>query len=255
MLFRSGHIATSTLLNAHVTKVSDTEISGYFDTAGRVWGGVDVAKVYFVIQFNKPMEILNGWVGDKKEMGVGHFAGSSELITVPGSSFKQSPSSGVEVCFGSFKAGDELLLKTAISYVSEKNARENIERECTHWNFDQVRLESRDIWNEWLGKIDVQGGSSQQKIKFYTDLWHVLLGRHKIDDSNGDYPDYLSGGKRIGKQTRIHTIAPKYQVRTLPKDEKGMSRFHMYNSDALWLLGCILSSFLPIRLANSSRRT
>ena len=51
-----GHIATSTLLNAHVTKVSDTEISGYFDTAGRVWGGVDVAKVYFVVQFNKPIE-------------------------------------------------------------------------------------------------------------------------------------------------------------------------------------------------------
>lgn len=48
-----GHIATSTLLNAHVTKVNDTEISGYFDTAGRVWGGVDVAKVYFVVQFDK----------------------------------------------------------------------------------------------------------------------------------------------------------------------------------------------------------
>ena len=78
-----GHIATSTLLNAHVTKVSDMEISGYFDTAGRVWGGVDVAKVYFVVQFNKPIEALNGWVGDKKEMGVGHFTGSSELITVP----------------------------------------------------------------------------------------------------------------------------------------------------------------------------
>ena len=75
----------------------------------------------------------------------------------------------------------------------------------------------------------------KQKTKFYTDLWHVLLGRHKIDDSNGEYPDYLSGGERIGKQTRIHTIAPKFQVRTLPKDKTGKSRFHMYNSDALWL--------------------
>lgn len=66
-------------------------------------------------------------------------------------------------------------------------------------------------------------------------MWHVLLGRHKIDDSNGEYPDYLSGGERIGKQTRIHTIAPKFQVRTLPKDKTGKSRFHMYNSDAIWL--------------------
>ena len=105
-------------------------------------------------------------LGDKKEMGVGHFTGSSELITVPKSSFKQSPSSGVEACFGSFKAGDELLLKTAISYVSEENARENIERECKHWDFDQVKSASERIWNEWLGKIDVQGGSFQQKTKF-----------------------------------------------------------------------------------------
>ena len=230
-----GHIATSTLLNAHVTKVNDTEISGYFDTAGRVWGGVDVAKVYFVVQFDKPMDALNGWVGDRKETDINSLIGSPELITVPKSSFKQSPSSGVEACFGSFKAGDELLLKTAISYVSEENARENIERECKHWDFDQVKSASERIWNEWLGKIDVQGGSFQQKTKFYTDLWHILLGRHKIDDSNGEYPDYLSGGERIGKQTRIHTIAPKFQVRTLPKDKTGKSRFHMYNSDALWL--------------------
>ena len=40
-----GHIATSTLLNAHVTKVNVTETPGYCDTAGRVRGGVDVAKV------------------------------------------------------------------------------------------------------------------------------------------------------------------------------------------------------------------
>ena len=190
---------------------------------------------YFVVQFDKPMDALNGWVGDRKETDINSLIGSPELITVPKSSFKQSPSSGVEACFGSFKAGDELLLKTAISYVSEENARENIERECKHWDFDQVKSASERIWNEWLGKIDVQGGSFQQKTKFYTDLWHVLLGRHKIDDSNGEYPDYLSGGERIGKQTRIHTIAPKFQVRTLPKDKTGKSRFHMYNSDAIWL--------------------
>lgn len=99
-------------VDAHVTKVNDTEISGYFDTAGRVWGGVDVAKVYFVVQFDKPMDALNGWVGDRKETDIKSLIGSPELITVPKSSFKQSPSSWRRACFGSFKAGDELLLKT-----------------------------------------------------------------------------------------------------------------------------------------------
>ena len=69
-----------------------------------------------------------------------------------------------------------------------------------------------------------------KKIKFYTDLWHVLLGRHKIDDVNGDYPDYTEG-ERHGS----HTIGAKFKLRTLPKDSNGQVKYHMYNSDAFWL--------------------
>ena len=65
-----GHISTSTMVNAHVTKITDQEISGYFDTTGRVWGGVDVAKVYFVIKLERPLVQLNAWVGDNKENDV-----------------------------------------------------------------------------------------------------------------------------------------------------------------------------------------
>lgn len=230
-----GHISTSTMVNAHVTKITDQEISGYFDTTGRVWGGVDVAKVYFVIKLERPLVQLNAWVGDNKENAVSSFVGSPEIIEIPNSSFKQSPTSGVELAFGNIKAGESILLKTSVSYVSESNARENIEKECNHWIFNEVRDNAYSVWNEWLGKIEVKGGDDEQRSKFYTDLWHILLGRHKIDDYNGEYPDYLSGGKRIGTQTRIHTISPKFQVQTLPKDVKGQSKFHMYNSDALWL--------------------
>jgi predicted alpha-1,2-mannosidase len=81
-----------------------------------------------------------------------------------------------------------------------------------------------------LGKIEVKGGTEAQKIKFYTDLWHVLLGRHKLDDYSGDYPDYTEG-ERKGSQT----INAKLKIRTLPKKDNGESKFHMYNSDALWL--------------------
>lgn len=235
LIHLGGHIATSTMINAHVSQVSDTEVAGYFDTAGRVWGGVDVARVYFVVRFSRPMRGLNSWVGEQKASHVTEMQGSSELIAVKGSSFKQSPNAGVEVEFDSVAAGEQLLVKTAVSYVSIDNARENMEQECAHWDFDQVRATARDTWNEWLGKIEVKGGNSDQRTKFYTDLWHVLLGRHKIDDINGAYPDYLTGGKRIGTATRIHTIAPTYKARILPKDKQGNVRHHMYNSDALWL--------------------
>jgi putative alpha-1,2-mannosidase len=74
-------------------------------------------------------------------------------------------------------------------------------------------------WNEWLGKIDVKGGDEKTRVKFYTDLWHVLLGRHKIDDVIGDYPSFMGEDR----------------VLTVPLNEEGQPRFHMYNSDALWL--------------------
>lgn len=235
LLNLGGHVATSTMINAKAFKTADNEISGYFDTAGRVWGGVDKARVYFVVQFERPFETLNSWKGAQKQWNIEEMEGDSELKSVSGSSFKQSLTSGVEVDMGEREAGDQVLLKASVSYVSIENARENIMKECKHWDFDGVKQASCDIWNEWFGKIDVNGGEYRQKIKFYTDLWHVLLGRHKVDDSNGQYPDYLIGGKRIGTQTRIHTINPEFHVRTLPKDSEGNSIHHMYNSDALWL--------------------
>ncbi|MDO4163262.1 MAG: GH92 family glycosyl hydrolase [Bacteroides sp.] len=235
LLSLGGHIATSTMINAYAYAVDSTEIAGYFDTTGRVWGGVDIARVYFVVRFNRPFQALNSWLGDKKAYHIKQMKGSSEVIEVPGSSFKQSLTTGMESNFGYMEAGNQLLMKTAVSFVSIENARENMDKECSHWNFDEVRQEAQDKWNHWLSRIEVKGGTDAQKTKFYTDLWHVLLGRHKIDDYNGEYPDYLTGGERIGKATRIHTLHPHYQTRTLPKDKDGNVLFHMYNSDALWL--------------------
>ena len=67
-------------------------------------------------------------------------------------------------------------------------------------------------------------------MKFYTDLWHSLLGRHKLDDYNGEYPDYTDG-TRVGAQTKNI----RFHVRQLAKDREGKVKHHMYNSDAFWL--------------------
>ena len=75
-----------------------------------------------------------------------------------------------------------------------------MDAELNHWDFDKVCKETRSIWNEALGRIAVEGGTDAQRIKFYTDLWHVLLGRHKINDVNGYYPDY-AGNKYVYEGT------------------------------------------------------
>ncbi|MEP7107705.1 MAG: GH92 family glycosyl hydrolase [Ferruginibacter sp.] len=208
-----GYIGNSTMANAEINKISNNEFEGSFSSVKRYWGGPKDVKVFFVVQFDKASAVLNGWKGTKL---------LNNISTLQGDSV------GVAARYD-VKAGDELKMKIAISYTSIENARNNLKAECTTWDFDQVRNESRAVWNEWLGRIEVKGGASEQKVKFYTDLWHVLLGRHKIDDVSGDYPDRTTG-KRDGNFTDA-----VFKIKTVPKDSNGKLKYHMYNSDAFWL--------------------
>jgi predicted alpha-1,2-mannosidase len=226
-----GYLATSTMTDAVVHKVNDHTIEGEFITVGRLWGGPDKVKIYFVAEFDKPFEQLDGWADQLYYPDINDVKGASGSTPqrISGWSYHDAPTSGVSAKF-SVKKTETLQLKMAVSYTSLENAHKNLESELLHWDFDRARKSARDEWNEWLGKIRVEGGTEAQKIKFYTDLWHVLLGRHKIDDANGDYPDYTEGN-----QVGSHTIGAKFKLRTLPRDNNGQVKYHMYNSDAFWL--------------------
>jgi predicted alpha-1,2-mannosidase len=208
-----GYMGNSTMANTEVKKISDKEFEGSFSSIKRYWGGPKDVKIFFVVQLDKASASLNGWKGTTL---------LNNISTLQGDSVGVSARYDV-------KAGDEVKMKIAISYTSIENARNNLQAECTTWDFDEVRNQSREVWNEWLGKIDVKGGASEQKVKFYTDLWHVLLGRHKIDDVSGDYPDRTTG-KRDGNFSDAI-----FKIKTVPKNSNGESRYHMYNSDAFWL--------------------
>jgi len=225
-----GYVCTSTMTDASVVKVSDTELAGSVNTTGRLWGGPDHVKLFFVVRFDRPFETLDGWAGAKKSADITQFQGPSGSTPrrAEGWSYHDAPTAGVGARY-TVKAGEQIQVKFAISYTSIDNARRNLDEECNHWDFDRVRRNSRDEWNRWLGRIDVAGGTAAQKVKFYTDLWHVLLGRHKLDDVSGDYPDYTQG-QRQGS----HTVNARLKVRTLPRRD-GKSKHHMYNSDAFWL--------------------
>lgn len=121
----------------------------------------------------------------------------------------------------SFKpaANKQLLMKAAISYTSEENARINLETELPHWNFDAVVKDAQTEWNEMLSRIEIEGGTEEQQRRFYTDLWHALLGRRVISDVNGAYPDNTGAAFRIGQ---------------IPLDASGKPTFEHHNSDSFW---------------------
>ncbi len=225
-----GYVSTSTMTGAWVKKVSDTKIEGSFNSVGRLWGGPTNVKIFFVLQFDQPMDRLDNWIGEKKQTNINSLEATDESTPrrKEGWSYHDAPTAGVSAHYN-FKKGDELQVKISISYTSIENAWRNMESECNHWDFEKVREDARDEWNRELGRIEVKGGSRNQRVKFYTDLWHTLLGRHKLNDFSGDYPDYTQG-IREGSHTEA-----ELKVRTLPKNTDGISKFNMYNSDAFWL--------------------
>lgn len=107
-------------------------------------------------------------------------------------------------------------LKIGQSFTSIKNAQQNLKAEAATLTFDQARLQAKKVWQQELGKLTVEGKSDEDKVKFYTGLFHALLGRGIASDVNGDYP------KQDGSIGR------------LPADKNGAFTHNFINTDAIW---------------------
>jgi predicted alpha-1,2-mannosidase len=112
--------------------------------------------------------------------------------------------------------GETIEVKTGLSYTSIANAKANFAAEATKLTFEQARNNARRTWQQELGKINVQGRNRADKIKFYTGLFHALLGRGIASDVNGSYPKH---GGAIGK---------------LPLQKAGQMKAEFINTDAIW---------------------
>jgi predicted alpha-1,2-mannosidase len=209
----SRHLGSTTMTNAEIHKVDDYHLAIQFSSVKRFWGGPKEVLLYAYVAFDKKIE---------------NFLGINENKSLPVADIYKGDTLNTAVLFN-VKAGEKIQMKIGLSYTSVENAKNNLLTECAGWDFDQVRNNARTVWNSWLGKIEVKGGELNDRIKFYTDLWHVLLGRHSITDVTGDYPDRTQG-KRDGTFTDAALI-----IRKVPKNADGSLKFQMYNSDAFWL--------------------
>lgn len=84
--------------------------------------------------------------------------------------------------------GEQVEVKLGVSFVSMANARLNLEKEQGKKNFDQVLADARAAWARDLGRIEVEGGTEEQKAVFYTALYHLLIHPNVLSDVNGQYP-------------------------------------------------------------------
>jgi predicted alpha-1,2-mannosidase len=162
-----------------VKVVSDNEIEG-FETDGAFCGSHLSYKVYYVIRFNKNAanygvyndgKIINGKVAEGLNVGA----------------------------FYSFDLKDEkeIMVKVGISYVSIAQARNNLDAEISDFGFDKIKQEAEAEWQEQLGKIEVKGGTDEEKTMFYTALYHSLLLPFTSSDVDGKYRSFVTNQTRV----------------------------------------------------------
>jgi len=82
---------------------------------------------------------------------------------------------------------DKLMVKVGISMVSEKNAKENLNKEAKGWNFNNYKTNSKKNWNQQLQKINISTDKDSLKEIFYTALYHTMIAPNIISDLNGDF--------------------------------------------------------------------
>jgi len=68
----------------------------------------------------------------------------------------------------------ELNIRYGISFIDESQARKNMEREVAGKSVDELQSTGREIWNEALGKIKIEGGTKDEKVVFYTSLYRCF---------------------------------------------------------------------------------
>jgi putative alpha-1,2-mannosidase len=81
-------------------------------------------------------------------------------------------------------------LKAGTSFTVPLKAMENLNREIPSWDFALVRKQAEDAWADALGKIVVRGGSEEDKVKFYTALYHCYQLPRIASDADGSYPGF-----------------------------------------------------------------
>lgn len=153
--------------DSYLEVVDSVTIRGYRMSEG--WAPDQ--RLYFVTQFSKPFETYTVdttaiiYPRDKQRCGTGYI-GRFDFTTA---------------------AGEQIQLRTALSGVSFEGAMKNLQAEATHWDFDAYKSGASALWNNELSKIEVEGGAFDDKVNFYTALYHTLLAPTIFSDADGSY--------------------------------------------------------------------
>ncbi|HAY3537015.1 TPA: glycoside hydrolase family 92 protein [Elizabethkingia anophelis] len=156
----------------------DKTITGYRQTNG--WART--RTVYFAMKFSKPFKSYGQKNYDGKRVYNGFWRKFDQNKNFPEIAGKQ-----IRMYFDFDTQENEAIeVQLAISPVSQANAIENLEKETGSLSFQQVKAKAQEDWNKELNKIVIKG-TEDQKVNFYTAMYHTFINPTIYMDANGEY--------------------------------------------------------------------
>jgi len=164
------------VLDAKVRRASDREIEGYSKQQSGRYATYQQFTLHFVARTSKPFASMGGWADGEIRPDIQEIVGKDDV--------------GVWLSFTT-KKGEQIQLQTGVSLVSIEQARLNLETEMKPfgWDFDACRASAHKVWNDLLGRIEIEGGRPVDHVKFYTNLYRSYCARTIWSDVNGKYVD------------------------------------------------------------------
>ena len=173
--------------------VTSGNFCGYLASVGRR----SYYTLHFVAEFDQPFRNQGTWTDTTVTPGSSQASGG----TTYGADGWMPPSKGSGGYVGF--AGDKVTMRIGISYVSTANALANLRAENPRGtSVGMTAAKARQTWRNQLDRIEVTGGTTDQRTTFYTALYHALLHPNVFSDVNRQYwgfdqkPHYLSRGQQ-----------------------------------------------------------
>lgn len=192
---------------ATVRKVSDTEYEGVKLLGTFCYNPQAVFPVYFVMRVNKAPRSASYWKKQRTMTGVEAewdiYSGKYKIYTKYA---KEMSGDDIGLCLQyDFDTEESVEVQMGVSFVSMANARANLDAEQPVADFDRVRADASAKWESELSKVMVEGGTHDERVVFYTALYHTLIHPNVLQDVNGDYPQ-MEGDAILNTQGNRYTV-------------------------------------------------
>ena len=199
---------------ATVRFVNDTEIEGSKLLGTFCYNPTAVFPVYFVMKLSKAPTKRGYWKKQRPMTAEAAWDADAGKCKIYGSYTREMSGDDIGVWFDyDTEENESISVKVGISYVSIENARKNMEAEQPGFDFDKVRTAAREMWNKDLSRVEIEGGSKDERTIFYTGLYHLLIHPNILQDVNGEYPqmESLQVGHTKGNRYTVFSLWDTYR--------------------------------------------